>query len=230
MRMIKSFLAVLLCSTITVAQADTIAIIGTGNVGSALGPEFAAQGHTIVYGSRNPNDRDVAELVERTGNGASATTQADAVAAADIVVLAVPGTLVAEITAKLGDLSRKLIIDPTNPIKLDLLRMRHVAATSNVDVIQSIAPAADVVKAFNTLGWKVMIDPDIAGGPVSVPLAGDSGRAKRKVADLVRGMGLEPIDVGDSDNARWLEGMAILLINNNILTPRPNFNFYLREM
>ncbi len=230
MRMIRSFIAILLCSTIAVAQADTIAIIGTGNVGGALGPEFAAQGHTIVYGSRDPDDSDVAELVERTGKGASATTQADAVARADIVVLAVPGTLVAEITAKLGDLSGKLIIDPTNPIKLDLLRMRHVAATSNTDVIQSIAPDADVVKAFNTLGWKVMIDPDIAGGPVSVPLAGDSGRAKRKVAELVRGMGLEPIDVGDSDNARWLEGMAILLINNNILTPRPNFNFHLREM
>ncbi len=230
MRMISSLIAILLCSMIAVAQADTIAIIGTGNVGSALGPEFAAQGHTIVYGSRDPDDSDVAELVERTGNGASATTQADAVAGADIVVLAVPGTLVAEITAKLGDLSGKLIIDPTNPIKLDLLRMRHVAATSNTDVIQSIAPDADVVKAFNTLGWKVMIDPDIAGGPVSVPLAGDSGRAKRKVAELVRGMGLEPIDVGDSDNARWLEGMAVLLINNNILTPRPNFNFHLREM
>ena len=230
MRMISSFIAILLCSTIAVAQADTIAIIGTGNVGGALGPEFAAQGHTIVYGSRDPDDSDVAELVERTGKGASATTQADAVARANIVVLAVPGTLVAEITAKLGDLSGKLIIDPTNPIKLDLLRMRHVAATSNTDVIQSIAPDADVVKAFNTLGWKVMIDPDIAGGPVSVPLAGDSGRAKRKVAELVRGMGLEPIDVGDSDNARWLEGMAILLINNNILTPRPNFNFHLREM
>ena len=230
MRMISSLIAILLCSMIGVAQADTIAIIGTGNVGSALGPEFAAQGHTIVYGSRDPDDSDVAELVERTGKGASATTQADAVARADIVVLAVPGTLVAEITAKLGDLSGKLIIDPTNPIKLDLLRMRHVAATSNTDVIQSIAPDADVVKAFNTLGWKVMIDPDIAGGPVSVPLAGDSGRAKRKVAELVRGMGLEPIDVGDSDNARWLEGMAILLINNNILTPRPNFNFHLREM
>ncbi len=213
-----------------VARADTIAIIGTGNVGSALGPAFAAQGHTIVYGSRKPDKRSVEELVTSTGNGASATTQAKAVAGADIVVLAVPGTLVAEITAALGDLSDKVIIDVTNPIKLDMLRMRHVAGTSNTEVIQSIAPDADVVKAFNTLGWKIMADPTLAGGPVSIPLAGDSGKAKRKVAELVRGMGLDPIDVGDSENARWVEGMAILLINNNSLSPRPNFNFHLREM
>ena len=230
MHVFRSILATLPILLMAVAHADTIAVIGTGNVGSALGPKFAAQGHTIVYGSRDPDDNDVTELVELTGSGATATTQADAVAGADIVVLAVPGTKVAEITAGLGDLSDKVIIDPTNPVKMDLLRMRHVAGTSNTDVIQSIAPHADVVKAFNTLGWKVMVDPDIAGGPVSVPLAGDNGKAKRKVAALIRGMGLEPIDVGDAENARWLEGMAILLINNNILSPRPNFNFHLREM
>ena len=111
-----------------------------------------------------------------------------------------------------------------------MLRMRRVEGTSNTEVIQSIAPDADVVKAFNTLGWKIMVDPGLAGGPVSIPLAGDSGSAKRRVAELVRGMGLEPIDVGDSENARWVEGMAVLLINNNSLSPRPNFNFHLREM
>lgn len=227
---IRLFLALLLPLAAFSSHADTIAIIGTGNVGGALGPEFAAQGHTVVYGSRKPDKKDVRELVARTGDGASATGQAEAVKGADIVVLAVPGTLVAEITAALGDLSDKIVIDPTNPIKLDMLRMRRVEGKSNAEVIQSIAPDADVVKAFNTLGWKIMIDPDLAGGPVSVPLAGDSGKAKRKVAELVRGMGLEPIDVGDSENARWLEGMAILLINNNVLTPRPNFNFHLREM
>jgi len=58
------------------AQAAKIAVIGTGNVGSALGPEFAALGHTIVYGSRTPTEQDVKDLVARTGHGATATTQA----------------------------------------------------------------------------------------------------------------------------------------------------------
>ena len=89
------------------AVADTIAIIGTGNVAGALGPEFAAQGHDIVYGSREPDRDDVAALVERTGGDASATTQIEAVAGADIVVLAVPGTVAEEVAGSLGDLSRK---------------------------------------------------------------------------------------------------------------------------
>ena len=60
------------------ASAETIAIIGTGNVAGALGPEFAAQGHTIVYGSRDPSTSDVKILVKETGNGASATSPAEA--------------------------------------------------------------------------------------------------------------------------------------------------------
>ncbi len=61
------------------AQAATIAVIGTGQVGSALGPEFAAQGHTIVYGSREPMREDVQALVARTGDAASAAIPAEAV-------------------------------------------------------------------------------------------------------------------------------------------------------
>ena len=100
----------------TPIYADTIAVIGTGDVAGALGPEFAAQGHTIIYGSRNPSRDDVRALVARTGNAASATTPAESVAGADIVVMAVPGTAVEAVTRSLGDLSGKIIIDPTNAI------------------------------------------------------------------------------------------------------------------
>ena len=65
----------LFLGTTTAALAAKIAVIGTGNVGSALGPEFAALGHTIVYGSRTPNEKDVQDLVatdraRRDGHGA----------------------------------------------------------------------------------------------------------------------------------------------------------------
>src|SRR6185503_9145683 len=94
------------------ALGAKIAVIGTGNVGSALGPEFAALGHTIVYGSRTPTEQDVKDLVAKTGHGATATTQPEAVKGADIVLLAVPGNLAVQITQSLGDLSGKIIIDP----------------------------------------------------------------------------------------------------------------------
>jgi len=211
------------------AVADTIAVIGTGDVGGALGPAFAGLGHTIVYGSRDPDRGKVKELVERTGELASATTPADAASQADIVVLAVPGLMVEEITKSLGDLSGKIIIDPTNPLERRMNRLEHAVDTSNAEIIQAAAPDAYVVKAFNTLNWKTMVDPDSAGGPVSIPLVGDNGRAKKKVAELVSGMGLEPIDVGPLRDARWVEGMLILWINNRYGSMRPSFDYHLRK-
>jgi NADPH-dependent F420 reductase len=211
------------------AFADTIAVIGTGDVGSALGPEFAKQGHTIVYGSRNPERAKVKELVTNTGDLASATTPADAAAQADIVVLAVPGLLVEEITKGLGNLSGKIIIDPTNPLERRMNRLEHAVDTSNAEIIQEAAPGAYVVKAFNTLNWRTMVDPASAGGPVSIPLVGDNGRAKDKVAELVSAMGLEPIDVGPLRDARWVEGMLILWINNRFGSTRPSFDYHLRR-
>ncbi len=208
--------------------ADTIAVIGTGSVGSALGPEFAARGHSIVYGSRNPESDKVLELVERTGNGASSATQAEAAAAADIVVLAVPGMLVDEITRNLGDLNGKIIIDPTNPLVMrDDGRLGIGIEGSNGEIIQAAAPGAHVVKAFNTLNWRVMVDPAATGGPVSIPLVGDDAGAKAKVAELVRSLDLEPIDVGPLRNARHVEGLSVLLLNN-LRGGGPAFEYHFR--
>ena len=225
-RVVVAVLAIMLGAP---AFADTIAVIGTGDVGSALGPEFAAQGHTIVYGSREPQRGKVKELVDKTGELASATTPADAAAQADIVVLAVPGLMVEEITRSLGDLSGKIIIDPTNPLERRMNRLEHAVDTSNAEIIQAAAPGAYVVKAFNTLNWKTMVEPSSAGGPVSIPLVGDNGRAKKKVAELVSGMGLEPIDVGPLRDARWVEGMLILWINNRYGSMRSSFDYHLRK-
>ena len=211
------------------ASAETIAIIGTGNVAGALGPEFAAQGHTIVYGSRDPSTSDVKILVKETGNGASATSPAESVKNAGIVVLAVPGLLVEEITLGLGDLSGKIIIDPTNALRRNSDGLFEPAGDkSNAELIQGAAPESHVVKAFNALNWKTMADPASSGGPVSVPLAGNNKNAKDVVATLVDGMGLEAIDVGPLQNARWVEGMLVLWINNQYVDG-PAFDFHLRK-
>ena len=192
-------------------MADTIAIIGTGNVAGALGPEFAAQGHDIVYGSRNPDREEVQSLVERTGGNASATDQAGAVAGADIVVLAVPGGVAEEVVRGLGPLSGKILLDPTNRVRWeDDGYAYHDVDTSNAELIQAAAPEARVVKAFNTLSSRTMIDP---GGPVTIPLAGNDAEAKAQVAELVSGMGLEPMDVGPIGAARVLESMLTIWLN-----------------
>ena len=225
----KELVAIIMLALLgSAAAADTIAVIGTGDVAHALGIEFAAQGHTIVYGSRKPDRRSVQDLVEETGHGATATTQPEAVIGADIIVLAVPGLLVEEITLSLGDLAGKIIIDPTNPLKRSLLTLEHAVDTSNAEIIQAAAPDSKVVKAFNTLNWKTMMDPDVSGGPVSIPLAGNSGSAKRKVAELVKGMGLDPIDLGGIENAHWIEGMLVVWINNRYGSTRDSLDIHLR--
>ncbi|MDJ0911854.1 MAG: NADPH-dependent F420 reductase [Woeseiaceae bacterium] len=224
----RTLLATILLLLTLPASADRIAVIGTGDVGSALGPAFAAQGHTVVYGSRDPDRDSIRELVARTGSDASAATQADAVIDADIVVLAVPGMLVEEITLGLGDLSGKIVIDPTNPLVREGELFGHGVDTSNAEIIQAAAPDAHVVKAFNTLSCRTMVDPDSSGGPVSIPLAGDSDDAKARVAELVEGMGLEPIDAGPLSHARWVEGMLIVWINNRY-GGGESFDFHLRK-
>lgn len=229
------FKTILLLSLLGVAAsapafAETIAVIGTGRVGGALGPQFAALEHNVVYGSRRPDRPEVTELVARTGHDASASSPKDAAAEADIVVLAVPGLLVQDILRGLGNLSGKIIIDPTNPIRRGQSGLVELAVeTSNTELIQELAPSAHVVKAFNTLSWEQMADPGSSEGPISIPLAGDSEEAKAAVAELVEGIGFEPIDVGPVQHARYVEGMLIIWINNRYVYGEA-FEFHLRKL
>lgn len=229
LKLIAAALAVGVAASPASTAAETIAIIGTGQVAGALGPEFAAQGHTIVYGSRNPERDDVAELVERTGADASATTQQEAVAGAEIVVLAVPGGVAEEVARQLGDLSGKIILDPTNRVGRgdDGWLVHDVpGGGSNAELIQAAAPDARVVKAFNTLNYRTMIDPESSGGPVTIPIAGDDEEAKAVVAGLIEGMGLEVVDFGPLRYARVLEEMLIVWANARARGAA--FNYYLR--
>ncbi len=210
-----------------VAIAETVAVLGTGNVGSALGTRLGALGHTIVYGSRNPSRPQVADVVSRSGEGASATTSAEAVVDADIVILAVPGMLVEGIVRDLGDLSGKIVIDPTNPLtRDDSGRFIMGVQTSNGELIQAAAPNAKVVKAFNTVSYETMLDPSTSGGPVSIPLVGNDPEAKARVADIVESLGFEAIDLGPIEHAHQVEGMLILWINGRMNDRE--FDYHLR--
>jgi hypothetical protein len=200
-------------------------------VGNALGPGFAAQGHTIVYGSRNPTEQKVKDLVAKTGHGATAAQQLDAVKGADIVVIAVPGTAAEAVVKSLGDLSGKIIIDPTNRVNRgaadgNLDYDKPANANSNAELIQSLQPNAKVVKAFNTLNVGQMSHPETAGGPITIPIAGNDAQAKATVAQLVKGMGLEVVDLGPLRYANALEQM--LVIWGNARAHGAPFNYYLR--
>ena len=196
------------------AVAETVAMIGTGNVGAALGQRFAQNGHKVLYGSRDPNAADVRELVAATGNGAVATTQAEAAAQADIVVLAVPWRAAEDVVRALPPLSGKIVVDPTNPrVMAGDGFADYPIEDSNAERIARLAPGAHVVKAFSTLGAETMLDPKVAGGPVTVPIVGDDRAAKERVAALAREIGLDAVDVGPLRHARIIEGLHYLRAN-----------------
>jgi NADPH-dependent F420 reductase len=206
------------------ADAETVALIGTGNVAAALGQRFAEHGHSVVYGSRNPTEADVRELVATTGHDAVALAPADAAARADIVVLAVPWSAAEDVVRGLGDLRGKILVDPTNPrVTANDGFADYPIEGSNAERIAGLAPGAQVVKAFNTLGFETMLDPKVANGPVTVPIVGDDRAAKARVAALAREIGLDAVDVGPLRHARILEGLHYL--RANAAGGRINFHF-----
>ena len=193
------------------ALADTIGVIGTGRVGGALGPRFADLGYTVVYGSRDPGSDRVQQLVARSGDGASATSQREAAQRADIILLAVPWRATEEVVKSLGDLDGKVIMDAVNPLqRADDGLLEMGVDTSAAQMVQSWAPGARVVKTFNNVNFMVMADPAAAGGPVTVPLAGDDSDAKAQVRQIVEALGFETVDVGPLRMSRELEGMVVL--------------------
>jgi predicted dinucleotide-binding enzyme len=219
----------ILVLTAGAAAAETVAVIGTGNVGMAIGTEFAGLGHTVIYGSRSPLSLKTMDLVTKTGNNASASLPDEAAGKADVVVLAVPGMVTGTVAGGLGDLSGKIVIDATNPLKREgeVLQFQYGVDTSNGQIVQALHPDAFVVKAFNTISWEAMIDP---GKPAPVmPLAGNSAEAKAKVAEWVEAMGIDTIDIGGIEHARVTEQLVVLMLNNRF-SDEPKYEILFRKV
>jgi predicted dinucleotide-binding enzyme len=212
-----TLLSVLLLAA-SLASAETVAIIGTGNVGMALGTEFAGLGHTVIYGSRTPDAEKTLALVAKTSK-ASAASPAAAADAADVVVLATPGMVTERLVSGLGDLSGKIIIDVTNPLIFEGNPpvVTYGTERSLGEIVQDAHPGAFVVKAFNTISWQAMIDPPTPA-PI-IPLAGNNDEAKKKVAGWAREMGIDSVDVGGIYHARATEHLIVMMLNNAFTGP-----------
>ncbi|MGI9270746.1 MAG: NADPH-dependent F420 reductase, partial [Woeseiaceae bacterium] len=202
------------CALPAIVNAETIAVIGTGSVGSALGPRFAETGHTVVYGSRTPQREDVQALVAATSGDASATSPPEAAQMADIVLLAIPWDVAEDVLVSLGNLSGKIVIDPINPRVVDAEGWRdYPTLISNAERMQALAPRSMVVKAFSTFGAETMVDPGLAEHPVTIPLVGNDAEAKARVAEICDELGFETIDFGPVRFAHIIEGLYLLRAN-----------------
>jgi 8-hydroxy-5-deazaflavin:NADPH oxidoreductase len=183
-----------------------IAVLGTGRIGGTLGRAFAAAGHDVTFGARNPNT--AAEVVRGAeGNGVvnpdagvaadSGTRVADvqaAVADAEVVVLAVPGPAVAGVVRENSQaLGGKLVVDCAN-------NMSAGGPANSHDVIVSAAPGVRYARAFNSLGVENLQDPHY--GDVVGDMFYTSSEADREIVEqLVGAVGLRPVWLGDGAQA-----------------------------
>ena len=176
---------------------ETIAVIGTGDMGNSFGPCLAALGYQIVYGSRNPESNKVKALLKKTGHGAIATTQKEAAQQSDIVMLLLPWPAMETVAQNLGSLDDKIVIDISFPHKQgEDGYYVPMLETSSAEMIQQWNPGARVMKTFALQASYVIDDPGVVGGPVTIPIAADDREAKEQIASLIVEMGHDPIDAG----------------------------------
>jgi 8-hydroxy-5-deazaflavin:NADPH oxidoreductase len=190
-----------------------IGIIGTGNVGGTLGKAWAAKGHEVAFGARNPNDAKLQTLLTPTGNRPRLGSVKAAVAEAELVLLATPWGAAESALKEAGDLRGKVVVDATNPLKPDLSGLVLGHSTSAGEQVASWVPGARVVKSFNTIGAIHMADPRFGMQRASMFFCGDDAGAKAMVARLAGDLGFDPVDCGPLTQARLLEPLAMLWIS-----------------
>lgn len=190
-----------------------IAVLGTGNVGSALGTGWAKAGHEVVFGSRDPSSPKALAVVAAAGENARAATIQQAVVGADAILLATPWPATEWILGSLGNLSGKVIIDCINPLNETFSGLTHGHSISGAELVAAWAPGAHVVKAFNSVSARVMSDPNFDGQPATLFYCGDDTKAKQVVHQLATDLGFEAADAGPLVNARYLEPLAMLYIH-----------------
>ena len=160
-----------------------IAVIGSGNIGGTLGGAWTRAGHEVSYGSRNPSPPDTVSI-------------ADAIAGADVVLLAIPGAAVEEFASANGAaLADKLVIDATNRV-----------GEATMNGAADLTPHSDrYVRAFNSVGWEVMAEP----GEATLFWCGPEDD-KQAVEQLITDVGLRPVRVGGPDVVEVVDGVGRL--------------------
>jgi predicted dinucleotide-binding enzyme len=174
-----------------------IAIIGKGNVGSALaeGLRRSAQKHEIRFASR-----DVREPIR------------GAVEWSDVVILAVPWSAHQSVVNEGGEsFDGKTVVDVSNVLGPSF-ELAVGFTTSGAEELQKMMPKAKIVKAFNTVFAQNMSSGRLNGEPLSAFLAGDDPAAKDRVREIGEDIGFDIIDAGPLRSARLLEPVGMLNI------------------
>lgn len=177
-----------------------IGIIGTGNLGRALGGSLTSAGHAVTYGVREPNSADQASV--------SSVFQSN-----EVILLAVPFEAIPDVIASAGNIRHGLIVvDCANPVSKDFSGL-SLSRTSSAEITAALLPSARVVKSFNCVGAEISADSRFDNGPATMFVAGDDAEAVQEVMGLADDIGYQPLNAGPLIQSRHLESLAWLWIS-----------------
>src|SRR3954453_2098751 len=171
-----------------------IGILGSGVVGRALAAGYARHGHGVRIGTR-----------QAAVEGVPSASPAEVVRGADLVVLAVNGQVAVDLVRSVAtELEGKVLVDATNPLEASDSGMTLFVGTTDSlgEQGQRAVPAPRVVKAYNTVGNALMVDPELPGGPPTMFIAGDDADAKALVTTLLEEPRLNVAHLGGIDTSR----------------------------
>jgi len=206
-----------------------IGILGAGRVGGVLARAFARRGRHVMIANSDPKGEKLRALIDEIDGEVAAGSNAEVAAFADVLVLAVGWAQTEAALRDCGDLSGKILLDATNPLKPDLSGLEIGCDWSGGEQVQAWARGARVVKCLNQIGAPLMDGPRLAAGAPVMFMAGDDAEAKAAVAGLVSQLGFQVEDAGGLDAARVLEPLGMLWIRRAFSGAGPTFGFVLSQ-
>lgn len=192
-----------------------IGVIGSGVVGQVLASAFLAEGNPVMLGTRDTSKPEL-QSWQSENKGATIGSFETTAQFAEIIVLAVAGTVVEEALSLAGieNFEGKLLIDATNPIAKEapvngVLSFFTTYNESLLERIQAMLPGAFVVKAFSSVGNGLFYKPKLSQTPTMF-ICGNDAPARETVTGILTAFGWETADMGAAEAARAIEPLCIL--------------------
>jgi len=175
----------------------TFGIIGAGNIAKAVSVHLLKAGYSVILSSRK-DPSEVAKTIASLGSGAKAGTPGVA-AQADIVILAIPWSQLSTLTG-LTNWNNRIVIDATNHYVIFApdLQVADLGGRASSEVVADYVPGARLVKAFNTLYYKLLeMNPQSENGKRVLFISGNHSDTNKEISDLIDSMGFAPIILGN---------------------------------
>jgi 8-hydroxy-5-deazaflavin:NADPH oxidoreductase len=190
-----------------------VGVLGSGLMGGKLGTVLARAGHEVIFSYARRKEK-LRRLARAAGRNARAGTPAEAAQDADVVLLAVRWSQLADVLHQAGDLSGKVVLSCALPMNADDTELVVAHTSSGLEELAKIIPKAHVAAAFNSVPSEVLFSVYEARRRANRPslvYCGDARRAKAVAAALIRDAGFDPVDAGPARIARTIEPFALLV-------------------